>query len=364
MLWQVTTPTTTPQMTPLHWLTLGLVAVSFLVIWPLWPPLVLAAWTAALTRPLLLKLERVLKGRSRAAAVLSLMIFVILALPLVLMTLAVLSGAQDMVKTFQSGETSPFTTLLSSSGENAIKMPANLSEAVALLERTGAQGMGVLSNVFGVAAKGVIGLFIFFAGAYTFLIDSQRIWKWLMAHAPFRPSHLERIGKAFHETGRGLLVGVGLTTLSQAVVATIAYLALGVPRAFVLGPITGIASVIPVVGTGLVWGPISLGFFLTGDTTRGIILIVIGVVIIGAIDNLLRPVFAKYGSVQMPMFLLFLSVFGGLAAFGTWGALMGPLAVRLAMEVLAILNHESVAESVKPDANELPLHEAAESRSP
>jgi predicted PurR-regulated permease PerM len=111
----------------------------------------------------------------------------------------------------------------------------------------------------------------------------------------------------------------------------------------VLGPLTGLASVIPVVGTALVWGPISLGFFLTDRPGRAMVLLGLGVGVISVIDNLLRPLYARLGSLQLPLFLLFVSVFGGLAAFGTWGALLGPLVVRLVMEALAIIAEEPEA---------------------
>ena len=101
-------------------------------------------------------------------------------------------------------------------------------------------------------------------------------------------------------------------------------------------------SIIPVVGTSLVWAPISAGLFLTGKPVHAAILVVLGVTVIGLIDNFLRPIYARIGALEMPLYLLFLSVFGGLAAFGTWGAVIGPLVVRLAMEILAISKEEEV----------------------
>jgi predicted PurR-regulated permease PerM len=175
------------------------------------------------------------------------------------------------------------------------------------------------------------------------------VWEWIKRNSPLEARHLDRIADAFHETGRGLLVGVGLTSATQGLAATIIYLALGVPRFWVLGPITGLASIIPMVGTALVWGPIALGFFLTAHPIKGVILLVLGMGVIGVIDNLLRPIYARMGALKMPMFLLFLAVFGGLAAFGTWGALIGPLIVRLAMELLAINREEQ--KPATPDAS-------------
>ena len=314
---------------------------ALVVFWPLWPPLVLAAWTAALARPLLKRFDRALKGRARAAAALSLMLFVVLALPLTLMTIGVFAGAQELITTVQGSPTAvgALQTLIKNDG-GATGMPTNLADAMALVQRTGMQGLGLLTNVAGAAAKGLIGLFIYFAGAYTLLLEAPVTWSWIKRHSPLKPEHSQRLGDAFHETGRGLLVGVGLTSAAQGLTAMIIYLALGVPRALVLGPLTGIASIIPMVGTALVWAPLALGFFVTDHPVKGVVLVALGLGVIGVIDNFLRPVFARIGALNMPLFLLFISVFGGLAVFGTWGALIGPLIVRLAMEALAISKDE------------------------
>ena len=328
-------------MTPLRWTLLAACALSVFVIWPLWPPLLLAAWTAALTRPLLLRFERGLKGRRRAAAALSLIIFVVLALPLALVAAGVIGGAQDLIATVRKSEsaTTALQSLLSTP-DAPLGLPSSLADVLALAQRTGAQGFDLLSTLAGAAATALIGLFIYFGGAYALLVDSPAVWEWIKQHSPFPQRALDRLADAFHETGRGLLVGVGLTSLTQGLAATIIYLALGVPRAWVLGPITGIASVIPMVGTGLVWAPIAVGLFITGKWIKGIILVVLGLGVISVIDNLLRPLFAKMGALKLPTFVLFLSVFGGLVVFGTWGALMGPLIVRLTVELLEISKEE------------------------
>ncbi len=332
-------------MTPLRWTVLVLCLASLFVIWPLWPPLLLAAWTAALTRPLLVRFARVFRGRRRAAAIISLLIFVLLALPLGLMILGVFSGARELIGAVKGSPsaTSALQTLLSSSPDGVASPSASYAQVVALLQKSGAQGFDLLSDVAGAAATGLIALFIYFGAAYALLVDSAALWAWLERHSPLPARHLDRLADAFHETGRGLLVGVGLTTATQGLVSMIIYFSLGVPRAWVLGPITGIASIIPMIGTGLVWAPIAVGLFLTGHTVKAVVLVVLGVGVISVIDNLLRPIYARMGALQMPMILLFVSVFGGLTAFGTWGALIGPLLVRLAMEALKIAKDDATS---------------------
>ena len=324
----------------LRWLALVFSAATLFVAWPLWPALVLAAWTAGLTHPLLVRLEPVLRGRRRAAAVLALLLFLLLLVPLSLLALGVGAGAQDLVQAIARANSAKGALADIAAGgaapTEAVQLPSNLAEALELLERYGTQAYSVTSQLVGVAASGLVALFIYFAGAFALLVDGNRGWRWVRRNAPVRNDQLDRLGAAFHETGRGLIIGVGLTSVTQGLAATLAYLALGVPRAWVLGPITGVASVVPIAGTALVWGPISVGLFLAGHTVKAVILLVIGVAVIGSIDNLVRPLYSRLGTLKMPTFLLFVSMFGGLSAFGTWGAILGPLLVRLTMEILSI----------------------------
>lgn len=321
------------------------------VCWPLWPALVLALWTAGLARPLLARFEHRLNGRRRAAAALSLALFVVLCLPVALLVVGAIVGAQDVaqVVTHALAQPEPAKHVLEAAavgdGAHAPSVPTSLAEAVDLVQRYGAQVLKVFTNVAGMFASGLIGLLIYFGGAYVFLVDGPQAWAWCRRHAPLAPAQLERLGVAFQETGRGLLVGVGLTSATQGAVATLSYLALGIPRWWVLGPVTALTSLLPVVGTSLVWLPLSLGLFLSGHPVKAAILVLFGVVVIGSVDNLLRPFFARMGALKMPALLLFVAVFGGIVTFGPWGGILGPLVVRLWMEAVALRRDEVDAVS-------------------
>jgi predicted PurR-regulated permease PerM len=155
---------------------------------------------------------------------------------------------------------------------------------------------------------------------------------------------MERLKSAFQETGRGLLIGVGLTCVVQGFVAAIAYLCLQIPRWYALGVLTGLCSLMPILGTALVWIPITIGFFLQQAYIKACIMIAIGVFAIGSVDNLLRPLFSKLGSFQMSTLLLLLTIFGGLELLGAWGALLGPLIVRLATEAVILIREDEDQE--------------------
>jgi hypothetical protein len=131
-----------------------------------------------------------------------------------------------------------------------------------------------------------------------------------------RTEHLERFTRAFFETGRGLIVGQGMTALSQAAIALVAFLSLGVPRALALGLLTGVAALVPMLGPALVWAPVAAGLALAGRTGAAAVLLGVGVLIIGSVDNLARPIFARYAHLELPTVVLLVSIFGGLSVMG------------------------------------------------
>ena len=105
------------------------------------------------------------------------------------------------------------------------------------------------------SAGAAIAVLVFGAALYTFISEGERGYTWLEEHAPISSQALARLAGAFRETGRGLIVGAGGTALVQGVLATAAYLAIGIPRAFILGPLTAVCALVPFVGTGLVIRP-------------------------------------------------------------------------------------------------------------
>lgn len=320
----------------------GLLALAALVTFlPLWAPLLLATWTATMTRPLLYRISKALGGRGRAAGVIVVALVMAFALPLAATVVSLTRGVVSLVRAVihSSGAKSALISLASGGdpGDDAsfdlFKSPQRILE---LVQQHGAQAAEILGGIAGVATEALVGVFIFLYAVYIFLVDGPTYWDWIVKHLPIEPAHSQRLANAFEETGRGLIVGVGLTGLTQGFVATLSYFMLGVPRALVLGMLTCLASLIPSVGTALVWVPVSIGLAFSGRTGRAAILVGVGVLIIGSIDNLLRPTFARFGKLELSSFVLLTSIFGGLAMFGAWGFVLGPLLVRMAKEALVI----------------------------
>lgn len=134
------------------------------------------------------------------------------------------------------------------------------------------------------------------------------------------------------KTVRGVVYGILGTALVQAVLAGIGFLVAGVPGAALLALLTFFVSVVPVVGTGLVWIPASVWLFHQGSPGWGIFMIIWGL-IVGNVDNVVKPWLISQGS-NMPFILIFFGVIGGALAFGFIGVFLGPTLLAVGFRIL------------------------------
>lgn len=337
------------QIQAFRWVVLVLCLAAAATFVPLWAPLVLAAWVAVMGRPLLKRVAAVTGGRHRAAGGLVVVLLMAVFVPVGGAIASLSSGAIELGRNVvKSGSAkSALIAVVSGgaaegtgSGQSSLDVLKSPGKIIAFVQEHGAAAAQIVGGIAGAATEALLGLFVFFYAVYVFLVDGPAYYEWLERHAPLEVGHTKRLAAAFNETGRGLLVSVGLTGLAQGIVATVTYFALGVPRAFVLGLLTCVASLLPSIGTALVWVPIAIGLALTGKMGSALIMAGVGVLVIGMIDNLTRPAFARFGKLELSNFVLLTSIFGGLAFFGAWGLMLGPLLARLAKEALVLARED------------------------
>jgi predicted PurR-regulated permease PerM len=314
------------------WIGWALLAACAALLAPLLPPIMLALWLGALARVLHQPLTRMLGGRVRLAAAITLIALIAVLVPFALAFISLAADAYQLVtQTLQSPRGKQILEQLVAPNARAGPGTSRLQD---LLVGQQERAWVILRQVAGTATRVVIELVVIGAGTYAVLVDGSRGYQWLERHAPIEPHRLGRLRDAFFETGRGLFIGIGGAGLLQAMVATIAYLVLGVPRALALGVLTFCCSIVPSVGTALVWAPIAAGLALTGRTGAAIALAVCGIGVIGTVDNFVKPVLARRGRLGLPTYIVLVAMFAGVMVIGPWGLLVAPLAVRLARAAL------------------------------
>jgi len=330
----------------LRWLVGGLTLAASATLVPFWAPLILAAWGAIIAWPLQHRLSKALRRPQLTAAVLTALLVLVILLPVAIATLSLSGSAialgQRLTESKSGAEA--LKTLSSGDATGLNLKQLDPQHVLDLIRRHGATALGAARTIFGAVSVALIGLVVFVAGFYTFLTQGKQARDWLLERSPLSHAHFHRLANVFAEVGRGLVVGVGLTALSQGAVATVGYLVTGVPQALVLGLVTVFASLIPSVGAALVWAPVCAGLALTGRPGAALAMLVIGL-FVSVVDNLLRPFFARYAELRMHSLVLFVAMLGGIVLLGTWGLLLGPLLVRCASEGLSMLREQRVGLS-------------------
>jgi predicted PurR-regulated permease PerM len=140
-------------------------------------------------------------------------------------------------------------------------------------------------------------------------------------------------------TVKGVLQSMVLVPLAQGLVALIGFWAFGVPAPLLWSLMVVFAALIPIVGSPLAWVPAALYLMYDGQVAKGVGLFIYGAVLISGIDNVIKPLILK-GAAQIHMLLAFLSILGGIFAFGPKGLIVGPVVLSLVLSAYRIYRYD------------------------
>jgi predicted PurR-regulated permease PerM len=188
------------------------------------------------------------------------------------------------------------------------------------------------------AASIVIDFAIMIFLLFYLLRDGKQMVHTIKYLSPLRSDQEDRIVSRMRMVTRSAILGNFLTALAQGVAGGIGFAIVGIP-AFFWGAVLGLASFVPVVGTTLVWGPAVIYLVVIGNWKLAIFLFVWSAVLVGSIDNFLRPFFMR-GGAEMSPFYIFLSLLGGIQIFGLAGIIYGPLIIAFAKVMIYIYQVE------------------------
>jgi predicted PurR-regulated permease PerM len=213
-----------------------------------------------------------------------------------------------------------------------------------------------LVNWVGSSAVGLIGtatrlgiqLTIAFFGMYYLLQSPDTAWRQVRPFIPFSARNAEILRERFRDVTISTLIGTGLTASIQGLLVGVAFWVTGIPNALFWGVVTVIVAILPVVGSALVWGPGVLHLALEGRYAMAIGLAIWGVVVVGNIDNVIRPiVFRRWA--QIHPFITIIGAFAGIQYFGLLGLLIGPLAISYFFELIRMYREEYLEDEAAPE---------------
>jgi predicted PurR-regulated permease PerM len=227
------------------------------------------------------------------------------------------------------------------------------TSAVAVSQFIASSALGIGQDVLRVTALFFLMLYILFF----FLRDGRQLVATLIRVLPLGDVRERQLLAKFAEVSLATIKGTLVVGIVQGAFGAILFWLLGIPAPVFWGVLMAMFSVLPAVGPGLVWLPAAVILLAMGEIVKGIILIAAGVLIIGLVDNVLRPLLVGRDT-QMPDYLVLLATLGGLAVFGVSGFVIGPVIAAFFLVVWEMFAQEYAegatahAEGSTRDTNE------------
>jgi predicted PurR-regulated permease PerM len=305
----------------------------------------LAGIFSALAYPLYLWLVKKLNGRQSLASVLTLLFIVlVILLPLGALTavvtdqaIEVSQRAVDWVK-LQLAEPGAFTRHLESIPYYDNIAPYRETILQKAGEMVGKISQFVIDNLSAVTKGAISFLFMLFVWLYTmyfFLIDGPKLLERILYYLPLQNEDEQRMLEKFTSVSRATLKGSAVIGILQGSLAGIAFWAVGIPSAIFWGVIMTVMSIIPSIGTAVIWGPAAVILAVSGSYGKAVGLFIFCAIIVGSLDNLLRPILVGKDT-QMHELMIFFSTLGGIFMFGIVGVIIGPIIAALFVTIWEI----------------------------
>jgi len=323
-----------------------LAAITLAFAWVLYPFYGAVLWAlvvAVLFAPVYRRLLQSMPGRpSLAAAITVLIIIAMVILPLTMVAASLAQEASGLFAKIQSGEYN-FGSYLQRIFD---ALPAwatglierfNLTDLSKLREKltsglmTGGQilapqALSIGMNTFEFVIRLGIMLYLLF-----FLLrDGKALAEVIREAIPLRSEQKAALFTRFADVVRATVKGGILVAMAQGTLGGIAFWFLGIHAALLWAVLMAFLSLIPAIGATLVWLPVAIYFLATGAIWQGVGLILYGVLVIGLVDNLLRPFLVGKGS-KLPDYVVLISTLGGIEVFGLNGFVIGPLIAAMFM---------------------------------
>jgi predicted PurR-regulated permease PerM len=323
-----------------------LVLVSVAFFWVLWPYYGAVFWGAVLAilfnAPFLRLLRKMPQKRTLAALLTLSIILVLVILPVGLISALLTQEAASMYQRVQSGELS-FTRYFQQI-YNALP-----SWVTGILDRSGLDNLGLIqervtssltqgSQFIATQALSIgqnafdffISFFIMLYLLFFFLRDGGALSRRIKEAIPLEAEIKRNIFSKFTTVIRATVKGNIVVAMLQGALGGLMFWFLDIHAPVLWGTLMAFLSLLPAVGAAVVWIPVAIYFLATGAVWQGVVLIAYGVLVIGLVDNVLRPVLVGKDT-KMPDYVVLVSTIGGMSLFGLNGFVIGPVIAAMFM---------------------------------
>src|SRR5215510_1422679 len=318
-------------------------------------PLFWAATLAIVFYPVCRWVQSHLGIRTSVAALLTLgVILVAVILPLGLLGVAVVQEAAALYKRLETGDLtvqeplqmlerllSVVTQYLGRLGIETQNLTQSLAGATVTVSRfVGTQALNLGQDVLRLSVMFALMLYLLFF----FLRDGPQIVTTILYALPLGNTRARRLFAHFATVSRATLKGTLLVALVQGLLGGILFAIVGINAAVLWGALMALLSLLPALGSALIWVPAAGILLATGHIAKACIVLGAGVLVIGLIDNLLRPLLIGQDT-RMPDYLVLVSSLGGLTVFGASGLVIGPILAAMFLAVWDMFAQEHRGDS-------------------
>jgi predicted PurR-regulated permease PerM len=318
------------------------------VVRPLASSLFMAAVLAGVMAPLQASLARKVRGRPLAAGILVLAVAVVLVGPLVALAAFLLKEGNEALKfVSQAVQSDSVVHLVARLPESLEKLVtealARLLDVNQLVDRQiSAQGGKAAAAVWAaLSATGSVmfGAAMMLIALYFLLVQGGELVSWLDDVLPLRPGHTRELLAEFRKVSFSVIVSTVITSGVQAVAALAGFLISRVPHPIFFATVTFFVAFVPAIGAATVCLFAAAILYITGHPYWSLFLALWGLLVVGLVDNVIKPLLIKAG-MEIRSAVVFFALIGGLGAFGPIGLVVGPLVVALFLALVRIYRRD------------------------
>ncbi|MBD9389229.1 AI-2E family transporter [Agrobacterium sp. AGB01] len=339
---------------------LAVVTIAFFwLLLPYYSAVLWAVILAIIFFPVHRRVEHALKGRSGIASLLTVLLCIFLViLPSMIILGSLIREGSNLYQRINNNEIdfSAYSTRI----EEALPAFANdwlrsirldgftdLRESVsAAFMQAGQSIAGTVLSLGQNTLQFFIGFGIMLYLMYFLFRDGAELARTIQQAIPLSDDYTRQFVDKFAAVVRATVKGNVIIAIIQGTIGGIAFLSLGIEAPLLWGVVMTFLSMLPAVGAALVWGPAAIWLFLTGAWLKGLTMVLIGVLVIGLIDNLLRPLLVGK-STRLPDYIVLVSTVGGISLFGINGFVIGPLIAALFMSAWSLFGRQQNAKKAE-----------------
>ncbi|MEJ2009858.1 MAG: AI-2E family transporter [Acidobacteriota bacterium] len=330
------------------------------VMSPFFHALAWAAILATVFYPVYERIGRYLHGRKLASGVTCLLLTVAIILP-VLFLVIVMAG--ESVKAYRGLEnlvaggvpervaairdSGAYQAIMKKFDEIGLPEP-DIGAAVMRAVRVGSRFLVTHSaSLVSGFMNLIVQIFVMLFGLYYLFLHGPPILREFRGLIPLRPEYEEQIIEKFRGVVHATFTGSLAVALIQGTLGGLCFLIFGLPAPLVWGAAMTLFSLVPVVGTAMVWGPVVIFYLMSGSIVKGLLMLLVFGGAVGSVDNILKPILIKRG-MEIHTLWVFVSIIGGLSVFGFLGVVLGPFLFTILVVLLEIYKVEFGTETEGP----------------